>query len=277
MAASLCVDRLAALASGRNPRQSVPVRITRRRAIAAGASAASLIGAMTWLGWPWIDNARGTRYVTAVGNARNITLKDGSAIALNTATELFIHYTSSARNLQLAHGEAFFTVVRDVSRPFAIRIGKWTVRSLASAFGIRVRSADITQITVTQGVVDIRPTTSSERRATRWLSEKQEATIDTSEVLDVRAISDEDIHRRFAWRAGMIFFDGQPLYEAVDEVNRYSRRRLVLDDSELAERRVVGVFRTSDTEAFLSTLHDSLGVQAIATDNVVLLRSRATP
>jgi transmembrane sensor len=69
-----------------------------------------------------------------------------------------------------------------------------------------------------------------------------------------------------------VVFTGEPLRQALAEMNRYSQRRLVVDDPALAERRIVGVFPTTDMQTFVSAMTATLGLEAIGSGNVVLLR-----
>jgi len=69
-----------------------------------------------------------------------------------------------------------------------------------------------------------------------------------------------------------VVFDGEPLREALVQMNRYSHRRIVVDDPELAERRIAGVFSTTDIQTFVSSMSATLGVEAVGNSDVVLLR-----
>ncbi|MFP3663292.1 FecR domain-containing protein, partial [Burkholderia sp. SIMBA_043] len=50
----------------------------------------------------WTD---GDRYQTAVGEQREVTLSDGSALALNTGTNLYVQFTRHERRILLREGE----------------------------------------------------------------------------------------------------------------------------------------------------------------------------
>jgi transmembrane sensor len=52
-----------------------------------------------------------------------------------------------------------------------------------------------------------------------------------------------------AWRQGEIILDGMTFGDAAAEFNRYNRRQLSVD-TQLAERRIVGWFRTDDLDGF---------------------------
>jgi transmembrane sensor len=90
-----------------------------RRALSAvAAGAAMVLVAGAWL-WQMPRNS----YATDVGEQRQISLADGSTVQLNTASALGVDLETSERRVVLRHGEAFFSVAKDSSRPFTVRAG----------------------------------------------------------------------------------------------------------------------------------------------------------
>ena len=65
---------------------------------------------------------------TTVGERRTVKLPDGSSVELNTASELAVRYTASARAIRLTRGEAYFTVASDPQRPFSVHAADRTRR-----------------------------------------------------------------------------------------------------------------------------------------------------
>ncbi|NMU93952.1 histidine kinase, partial [Achromobacter ruhlandii] len=55
----------------------------------------------------------GARYQTAVGEQRQVTLSDGSALALNTGTNLYVQFTRQERRILLREGEIQVTTAPD--------------------------------------------------------------------------------------------------------------------------------------------------------------------
>jgi len=273
-AASVHFDRLGALAGGRGDGEGrIPWIANRRRSIAAILFAISLVGVGTWLGGGWHPNVRNVRYVTDIGEMRRVGLADGSEIVLNTASEVVLAYTGKRRVLRLARGETLFTVARDNSRPFLVYVGQLQVRAGVGCFAIRRIDSDITHITVTEGTIEMLWTGEVNRYPQR-LTANHEVTVGVSGVVETHTVSRDEMQRQFSWLSGGIIFSGQPLHEAIREMNRYSHRHLVVEDSGLAERPVVGVFRASDTQTFLSTLQQSFDVEVVSTGDTVLLHPR---
>jgi hypothetical protein len=80
----------------------------------------------------------------------------------------------------------------------------------------------------------------------------------------VQRLQAEDLHSRVAWTAGLIRLDGQTLAEAVEEFNRYNRRKLTIADPAIAGLQVSGTFRAKEPESFVATLTRSAGVRTLA-------------
>lgn len=273
-AASVHFDRLGALAAGRDDIGArFPQIVTRRGAIAGVGLAAGLVGVGTWLGGGWHPHIQSGRYVTDIGEMRRVVLADGSEIVLNTASEVLVAYTSNRRALRLARGETFFTVAVDIARQFLVYVGQLVVRATGTAFVIRRVDADIVHITVMEGSIEMTWPDGANREP-RWLSANHEVTIGVDGVVETRVVSRDEIQRQTSWVSGEVIFSGQALHEAVREMNRYSHHRLVVEDADLAERPVVGVFRVSDTSTFLAMLQRTLDVQATSTGDTVLLHPR---
>lgn len=279
-AASLRLDRLSAFAGGRCVLESFPHErpvpqkyATRRGMIAATMAAAGLLGIGAWLERGRMEEIwGGTQYTTGVGELKKLVLEDGSAITLNTQTEIRVQYTRKRRDISLIRGEAMFTVAHDVTRPFAVRSGEWATVAIGTAFALRRLDEATTDVTVTEGVVQLLPMDKKASEAQPRLAANQRALLGADGKVQMYSVSDTEIGLLLAWRSRLVIFTGQPLRQALAEMNRYSQRPIMVDDPELAERRITGVFSTGDTQTFVSAMTATLGVQAVATGNHMLLR-----
>ena len=273
-AACRSFDQLGAVA-GTRTFSLAATPVTRRRVIAAALSAASLAGVGAWLGTDWFANSP-MRYTTAIGEERRVVLPDRSEMVLNTATDLFVRYSRSHRDVQLTRGEVLFTIAQDLARPFVVRTAQWLVRAIEpSDFAVRAGDVDSIRVTVTDGNVEMLSVASGEAQEPQRLPAQHEATVGRSGIVQLRPVSSQEIQRQLAWRKGMIVFDGEPLHEAIVEMNRYRVLPLLIEDPALAEQRIVGAFPMHDPDAFLSALQASLGVRPLSTSRGVLLRQDA--
>lgn len=268
------LDRLAALAGGSAYAESAassPPLAARRWLLAASLAGLAVLGA-SWLGLYVLDR---DIYESAIGEVRRVTLSDGSSLVLNTATRAIVRFTDARREVRLERGEALFQVQKDPTRPFIVRTDDLIVTAVGTAFAVRVGDARV-DVTVTEGVVEVaRISTGGSappppQEATR-VAANQRAIARVTEPVAVEPIAPPVIERRLAWREGRVAFDGEPLSEAVAEVNRHSRRVIVIADPALAARPVVGIFRASDAEGFAQAAAIALGAEATEEGNIIRL------
>lgn len=268
------LDRLAAL-SGRsesttaNDRQRAaapPVLRNRRRFIATAASTVFLGVAGAW--WVWRSDQT---YVSQLGEVRRVTLSDGSRMVLNTATEVTVRFDKARREVELAAGEGLFQIAKDPGRPFIVRAGSVSVRAVGTVFTVRALDERV-DVIVTEGIVDLVDESLPGGRLLRRVAANQHASVMETRQVEVQSIRADEAERRLAWRDGMVEFDGETLETAVAEINRHNRRHIVVDDSGLASRPVVGLFRANDPDNFAATVAAALGAQSVNQDDIIHLR-----
>jgi transmembrane sensor len=218
---------------------------------------------------------RPVQYETAVSEQRDVLLADGSRITLNTDTALTVRYAAAVRRIELKRGEAIFAVKHDVARPFEVVAGQTVTRALGTEFNVDRRS-DRIRVSVIEGVV--RVSAAGENGAAKVtplvpaLTKGRSAEFRNDDHRIVEAAA--DLKRIQAWRARRLEFSDTPLPEALEEFNRYSTAHVVIGADDLNTVRVSGVFRIGDTEGFLFSLREALGVQTLATqEEIVLLRA----
>jgi transmembrane sensor len=268
--------RMAALAAGRKEvtapgfSSASKAFLSRRWALAAGL-AAVVAGSGAWVTWHY----RGETYVSGVGELRQVSLIDGSSMVLNTATEARVRFSESEREVLLSRGEAHFEVAKDRARPFVVRSGNLTVTAIGTAFSVR-KDGGVVNVTVTEGTVELAkaPTTfAAAENPRRRVSANQRAIVGAATPVEVRPIEHEEAERRLAWRTGMVAFKGEPLAEAVAEINRHNRRRIVIEDPTLAGRPIVGMFRANDIDTFARTAAAAMGAEVVEEDGLIRLET----
>ncbi|MGQ0835350.1 MAG: FecR family protein [Gammaproteobacteria bacterium] len=238
----------------------------RRRLPSWGALAAALALAATALvAWKVFARADWQTYETEVGGMSRVVLKDGSRINLNTDSEMRVKLSAARRQVSLVRGEAQFDVVRDAQRPFDVQAGSATVRAIGTSFSVRLRDASRVEVLVTAGQVVIEDVP----MPTPTLSAGEAATVQSTGV-QIERVQSDDVSRRLAWTAGWIVFEGEELADAVEEFNRYNRRRIVIANPEIATLRVGGRFQATDPDSFVAALEKSSGVNTTSADAEVI-------
>jgi transmembrane sensor len=216
------------------------------------------------------------RYETRVGEQRDVVLSDGSKITLNTNTAVAVRYSRQRRYVVLERGEALFSVAHNASRPFDVAAAGTLTRALGTQFNVDVRSRKVT-VSVIEGAVrvsmnELRDQVTSDVATAAALSKGEALELQPKEQILHQGKA--DISRIDAWQTRHLEFSDTPLADAVEEFNRYTVTRIVIGTPALAAVRISGVFRIGDTDGFLYSLREVLGVEAHeSAREMVLMRS----
>jgi len=247
-----------------------------RRRLAAGLVAAAIL--MTGAGvWPLAT--QGEVYQSGVGERRIITLNDGSVVSLDALSRVRVRYTKGERRLALIRGQARFDVAHDRSRPFSVTARDQTVVATGTAFNIDILKPEV-RVTLIEGRVLVSPKAPLisalaspkvpkpvELRAGQAMVAPADSARPTIQVADIEQAT--------AWQDGKLDFDGVPLAEAVERVNRYTDRKIRIADAKAGAALVYGTFDAGDVNAFIGAVNGFLPVRAVWGSDGVVLHSTA--
>jgi len=258
-------------------------------AIAAcfAAVAVVLVWQMGWLSrWPTLNTET---YSTAVGEQQLITLADGSTVLLNTNSHAEVHYDGKSRRIFLLAGEAFFSVKKDLQRPFLVYAGDSLIRAVGTAFSVQLTGAGV-DLTTTEGTVELNvvdksaarthnepkasgkpisdPTASAASVGTThaFVSAGQKAT--TQGVIEsIENVQQEKLAEELAWHDGMLRFSDDPLPVVIKEVSRYTDQTIIITDPRLQELRFGGQFKINQIDKLFSALESAFSVKVSTSAN----------
>ncbi len=196
-------------------------------------------------------------YATAVGEQLQVELPDGSRVVLNTDSRMAVRFDDSGRYVSLLRGEALFDVAPIPDIPFLVRAGAGVVQAVGTAFLVRTRFRDV-EVIVTEGRVRV---ASSESDAAADLARGETVSYDENSLTPVQTLSEEAVARRLAWQEGMLAFEDDTLARVIEEMSRYSSKRIVLTDPALAEIPIAGYFRAGEVEPLLALLEANFDVK----------------
>jgi len=229
-------------------------------AVAAAAVLVMLGGGLLF----YIHSERTLSYQTDVGERRVITLADGSRVSLDSNSEVDVGYSKNTRSITLARGRARFDVVHDVARPFTVTAGAETVVAVGTSFDVERRGQKVL-VTLIQGRVLVKR---SEDTMKANLAAASRTPVPLVAGQQMSAVGDQaptvasaDLSITQAWEMGHLVFRGEPLGEAVEQVNRYTDHPIVVDPS-AAAIQISGVFNTGDIGSFVSAMTSYFPVDA---------------
>lgn len=207
----------------------------------AGGLAAAIAGGIGLRLWP-----KGMPISTGIGEIRRLPLDDGSVAVVNSASRLRVAFTRDRRDIELAEGEAWFEVAHNRNRPFTVHAGPVRVQAVGTAFDVRRRDG-ASEVTVTEGTVKLWSTDSEAEPV--FVSAGNRARVSDIGGVELASLVPAAPDQTLAWRDGRIVLDDMTLAAAAAEFNRYHAEQLVIDPS-LADKQVVGWFRTDDLDGF---------------------------
>ena len=217
------------------------------------------------------DSSQPLTYSTATGENRTVLLEDGSVIHLNTRTTLRWQFDEDIRRVDLIEGEALFDVTPEADRPFVVHAGAGMVRVLGTRFNVHRKNGTDVVVTVLEGRVEVADVDVhiSEPNWQRSLTANQKVQYRdaglASEVTETVAVES------VSWRDGVMIIEDQTLVEIVAELNRYSKRRIVILDPSLSDLRAGGVVSVRDIRAALEFFENSGVFRLIETSDSFLL------
>lgn len=213
-------------------------------------------------------------HTTAIGEQREIQLADGSIAELNTNSQVAVQYAETERLVHLEYGEAHFEVAKDERRPFRVRAGGQLVEAIGTAFSVRVLENDRLEAIVNEGTVRIVPIGNVRRPGTTLTAgDRYVGGIENAAVTRLEANTIDD---SLAWQDGELIFDGEPLSQVVEEIQRYSSRKITIADPAVRSRRVGGYFLTSQADEILSSLEESLQLRVEYLDDEIRISDAAS-
>lgn len=238
----------------------------------AGLAAAAVLAlAVVAGGALWIRHGgseTSLRYVTAVGELREVRLADGTRLQLDTATEIAVHYGDAARELTLMQGRLRIDVAED-ARPFSLRSGRGIVRDIGTRFQVARYGGDVA-VTLFSGAVSV--ALAGTESETRTLAPGEELRFGEHGSLGQPARVDLDAAS--GWTQGTLAFRDRSLGDLLDEMNRYSDTKIRIADPALSSLRVSGVFRAGDQTSLLQALRTGWSIRSQrVSDNEITLSS----
>lgn len=255
-------------ALGLQPR---PAKIHRPTAVAAGLAAA-VVAVASLAGVLLVSAPQAQAHIrTRIGEQETKTLPDGSVVAVNVATSLAYRMESHVRAVRLSEGEAAFFVKKSQVRPFLVDAGDYRVRSVGTAFDVRLRDG-LLDVSVGEGVVEI--SAAHGPKAGQLL-----ARVSGGEHVQLPAVAAEaaqpDAPRKpevknapaqsFAeWRLRTVRYEDASVSTVVEDLNRFYERPLEVADADLARQRVTIRLQVEDRDETLRTLAALLGAQVEA-------------
>jgi transmembrane sensor len=213
--------------------------------------------------------------VAASQTNRAATLPDGSRVILSAQTSINVDFNGSKRNLELSAGEAYFKVKHDRQHPFIVHAGDISVTAVGTAFDVRREPYGVT-VTVEEGTVEIAGDVFAKKGLpTTWRAEAGYQLTYSSQGRTAM-IASVDTSNALEWRGGELAYVWEPLGAVIEDLNRYSKHKVIIKDPAIAELRFTGTVFTASLADWVKAVEQAYPVRADITANgdIVLVERR---
>ena len=194
-------------------------------------------------------------FQTATAETHSLSLDDGSQVVMGAESAVARDFSGNRREVALLHGEAWFEVSHEETRPFIVTAGDMTITVTGTAFDVAMTDRTVA-IALARGSVEVEWPRETPLKKT--LEPGQRLAIDRKDGAVL--ITDVDPALMGGWRNGRLIVHGARLADVVDRIDRYHPGTITLIGRSVTERRVTGVFDLANPEKALRSLVSPYGV-----------------
>lgn len=155
--------------------------------------------------------------LTPRGGEYRVTLSDGTAVHLNSASRLKYPVTFN-KNERVVHleGEAYFEVAKDKNRPFYVVTDGLKVRQYGTSFNVNTYSSQRIDVVLVSGSIGV---ISNSGKKEQELKPGQKAEFDRSS--QTVSVTDVDVESYVSWNDGRFIFDDESLENIMQTLSRW--------------------------------------------------------
>jgi len=244
--------------------------------LAAASLVVVTLGLFTMNRYQELRGSQSDEFTTRTSEQIEITLADGSRVWLGPKSKLHVGFSKKRRDIQLANGEAFFSVKKDRDRPFTVRSSSGEITAVGTAFNVRALDDHVT-VAVSEGVVTVTPKTllMSHEPPTVRVTSGQQVTFAAREAIKAIAITQTPSPgERARWRDGVLVYRDEPLRDVVMDVVRYTDKHIEISDEAIGNLRYSGVVYRGAVEEWTRALPESFPVRIITEGNREIIGAR---
>lgn len=201
------------------------------------------------------------RFSTDENQQKQITLRDGSVVRLNSRSEIMIYddYNQDDRSVIL-QGEAFFDVIHQPKKPFIIKAGASEIEVLGTSFNVKITDNNSSVgVAVTDGKV--RLSHSDRKRFSQTVVLEKGYYGDLNSENGQILIDDTGIENYLSWKSGRLIFESMSMEKVCVQLGRIYGADCSFGDSIVKNRILTANFSSEDLNKTLSVIGLSLNLR----------------
>jgi transmembrane sensor len=210
------------------------------------------------------------------GVKKEITLKDGTTVFLNSGSSVFVssRFGERTREVKL-NGEAFFNVHHNAAKPFIIHSGKLQTTVLGTSFDIKAYPEDEhVKVSVSTGRVKVEGSSAAAKPAlyAKALTHNQALVYD--KVKDSHLVTTVNVDSISAWRSNHLNFDNASYEEIARMLGRWYDLDVTLSINRHDSRRYTLSFYNERPDKVLNVLSALTGMSYTMNGRKVIIKPK---
>src|SRR5690606_4234812 len=184
-----------------------------------------------------------------IGGTYHLQLADGTKVWMNADSEMEFPsvFAGDERKVKV-HGEAYFEIAKDATKPFKVLVGETEVEALGTAFNINTHLyKEKIKTILTEGKIKVSTPVDNK------IIEPGYATISGNGNIEV---GKADLEEALAWKEGYFYFDSKQLKEVLDDIARWYNIKLDVQVPLANKRYVGGIKKSESIDAVCAVLSD---------------------
>lgn len=182
---------------------------------------------------------------TKPGQRVTISFEDGTKVLLNSASSLRYAVDPDGTRRFYLTGEAYFEVVLTHRRPFIIHTENAVIRDIGTKFDVEAWPGDdLTQVTVTEGEVFLRPS-GQQAGPPATVLRGQYSVVKGRRIIVPPSVT--DVADRTAWVRGVLIFHNEPISTVFRSLQRKYGIQCYASDRSILRRTLTATFTDHQT------------------------------
>ncbi len=202
--------------------------------------------------------------VNSENEVKICNLPDGSVVTLNKNSSLSYpaSFKGNTRDIEL-HGEAFFDVAPDKSKPFVISVNDVEVKVVGTTFNVK-NTTEKTEVVVETGIVEV-----SKQKNMVKVNPKEIAVVMKNEA-PVKKTNTDELYNYYRTREFVC--NATPLWRLVDVLNEAYSADIVIENTRVKNLPLTTTFHNEPLDGILQVVSETLDIKVEKNGNRIILK-----
>jgi transmembrane sensor len=224
-------------------------------------AAVLIIGILTWY---MISNVNYDKTAKSGSAITELALNDGSQVTMNKDSKLKFPkvFKGETREVYL-EGEAFFSIVKNLHKPFIIKTAYTQIEVLGTSFNVSTNQNGDVEVTVNSGIVSFE----SKKNNQHVILKKD----DKGTFLKSSGVIEKNINNNpnyISWKTRKFIFHETRLKDIFSEVERVYSVNIVVKDSAIYNCRMTATFDKLPIDEIINSIDLAFKYKSSKIDNI---------